>query len=248
MEKVKIAFFDFASCEGCQIELTNLGETFFMTLLDHVEIVEFREVMKERTTETIDIAFVEGSFTREADRERLESIRKRSNMVVAYGACAAIGGINSLKNHQNDYKECVYGKEKAPMPHLDSDLARPISEAIKVDYMIRGCPMDKDEFMYIVSHLLHGKQPVIPNNPVCVECKMRETICWYQDGDHCLGIVSRAGCGAPCPAHGVPCEACRGLVDRFNEDLLVQILIEKGGLSEQRAKTKAKMFTAFTGS
>ena len=58
MKKVKVAFFDFTSCEGCQIELTNLGETVFMGLLDHIEIVEFREAMSERTTQRIDIAFI----------------------------------------------------------------------------------------------------------------------------------------------------------------------------------------------
>ncbi|HPR64892.1 MAG TPA: hypothetical protein PK014_11790, partial [Thermoanaerobaculia bacterium] len=69
-KKVRVAFFDFASCEGCQVELTNLSDPVFLELLNHLEFVEFREVMKEQTTEPIDIAFVEGSFTREADRKR----------------------------------------------------------------------------------------------------------------------------------------------------------------------------------
>jgi coenzyme F420-reducing hydrogenase gamma subunit len=76
-----------------------------------VEFVEFREVMKEKTTEPIDIAFVEGTFTRESDRARLEDIRKRASIVIAYGACAATAGINALKNHTTDYKEFVYWKD-----------------------------------------------------------------------------------------------------------------------------------------
>ena len=103
--KVRVAFFDFACCEGCQAELTNLSDPIFVGLLDHVEFVEFREVMKERTTEPIDIAFVEGSFTREADRARLEDIRRRASIVIAYGACAATAGINAMKNHTDAYKE-----------------------------------------------------------------------------------------------------------------------------------------------
>jgi len=160
--KVKVAFFDFACCEGCQVELTNLSDPIFVGLLDHVEFVEFREVMKERTTEPIDIAFVEGSFTRESDRARLEDIRKRASIVIAYGACAATAGINAMKNHTTDYKEFVYGKD-ASMPHLESQNALPISAAIKVDYALHGCPMDRAEFVRVVSDLLHGKQPVIPN-------------------------------------------------------------------------------------
>jgi coenzyme F420-reducing hydrogenase gamma subunit len=243
MAKIKCAFFDFTSCEGCQIELTNFGDAAFLELLNHIEIVEFREAMSEKTTEQIDISFIEGSFSREEDRARLEDIRKRSNVVIAYGACSATGGINAMKNHQKDYKEDVYGKD-ANMPHLDTQAARPTSDAIKVDYAIHGCPMDRDEFIRIVSHLAHGKEPVIPNHPVCVECKSRETICRYQLDDHCMGVVARAGCGAPCPADGIPCEACRGYIDNPNEEALQKVLVENGGLSKERARSKPNMFTA----
>ena len=241
--KAKIAFFDFTSCEGCQIELTNLGEEVFMGLLEHVEFVEFREAMSETAQGMIDIAFIEGSFSREKDRKRLEDIRSRSKFVVAFGACAASGGITALKNHMPDYAKCVYGA-KADMPHLESQRASPVSAAIKVDYSIYGCPIDKNEFVYVVSHLLHGKEPVIPTHPVCVECKMRQTICRYQRGDHCLGVVARAGCGAPCPADGIPCEACRGFVEQADESALERLLVEKGGLSPEYAKIKSRLFTA----
>jgi len=243
MAKPKVAFFDFASCEGCQIEMTNFGDAAFLELLKHVDIVEFREAISEKTTEPIDIAFVEGSFTREADRARLEDIRRRAKIVIAFGACAATGGINALKNHQEDYKACVYGKD-AGMPHLDSQKALPISAAIKVDYSALGCPMSKYEVLQIVSHLLHGKEPVIPNHPVCVECKRNETVCRYDEGDHCLGQVARAGCGAPCPADGIPCEACRGFVDDPNQESLKKVLIEKAAFSTRRAEDKSRMFTA----
>lgn len=242
MSKPKVAFFDFACCEGCQIELTNYGDDVFLELLKHIEIVEFREAMTE-TADHIDIACIEGSFTREADRKRLESIRERADIVIAYGACAATGGINALKNHQNDYKTYVYQKD-AHMPHLDSQDAKPISSAIKVDYKINGCPMDKYEFLNIVSHLVHGKEPIIPNYPVCIECKRRETVCRFEMGDHCMGPITRAGCGAPCPADGIPCEACRGFVDNPNEAALKRLLIQKAGFSEKRAEEKSNMFTA----
>lgn len=241
-KKVKVASFDFASCEGCQIELTNMGEHIFMGLLDHIEFVEFREAMTETATE-IDVALVEGSFTREADRARLEDIRRRSKIVIAMGACAVSGGINALKNHQSDYKQAVYGKD-AGMPHLDSHDARPIATVIKVDYVLPGCPMNKDELVKVVSDLVHGKEPLIPNYPVCVECKLRETVCRYHLGEHCMGLVARAGCGAPCPAHGIPCEACRGFVDHPNTEALAMVLVEKGHLPKQRAETLSRMFTA----
>lgn len=242
-KKARLAWFDFTCCEGCQIELTNMGQDTFLGLLDHVDIVEMREVTSDRTTDPIDIALIEGSFSRESDRKKLEDIRKRAKVVIAYGACATTAGINALKNHQKDYKEYVYGKD-AKMPHLDSQKAQPISAAIPVDYSVHGCPIDRGELAYVVSSLLHGKDPVIPNHPVCVECKGRETVCRFHVNDHCLGLVARAGCGAPCPADGIPCEACRGFVDQPNHDALVQVLIEKGGLSKERAENRSRMFTA----
>ena len=243
MSKPKVAFFDFACCEGCQIEMTNYGAEPFLELLNHVEIVEFREAMTETTTEPIDIAFIEGSFTRESDRKRLERIRERAAVVIAYGQCACPGGINALKNHQDDYLEYVYGDD-ADMPHLDSQKAYGVDAAIKVDYYAYGCPVNKWEVLQIVLHLLHGKQPVIPNYPVCVECKRRETVCRYAEGDHCMGMVARAGCDAPCPAAGIPCEACRGFVDNPHVPALEKVLVERAGFSQKRAVEKALMFTA----
>jgi coenzyme F420-reducing hydrogenase gamma subunit len=242
-KKVKVAWFDFTCCEGCQIEMTNFGEPF-LELLQHVEPVEFREAMSE-TAEEIDIAFVEGSFTRECDRERLEKIRERAKIVITYGTCAVTGGINALKNHMDkeDYKACVYGDDK-DMPHLETDLAKPISAAIKVDYEIPGCPIERDEFIRIVSQLLHGVEPKLPKHPVCVECKLRETVCRYDLGDHCLGPIARAGCGAPCPAAGIPCEACREFVNEPNHKAIVKVLIENGKLSKAWAEKKSKLFTA----
>lgn len=243
MARPRVAFFDFTCCEGCQIEFTNYGDEAFLELIKHVDIVEFREAMSEKTTEPIDIAFIEGSFTREVDRARLEAIRARSAVVIAYGQCAASGGINALKNHQQDYREFVYGAD-AGLPHLDSQAAQPISAAIRVDYSAYGCPVNKYEVLQIVAHLLHGKEPVIPNYPVCVECKRRENVCRYAEGDHCMGMVARAGCSAPCPAYGIPCEACRGFVDHPNLPALEKVLLERAGFTPKRAAEKALLFTA----
>ena len=79
-KKVKIAFFDFADCEGCQLQITYLY-TDFLGLLDHCEIVNFREAMSERSDD-YDIAFVEGSITREHDVERVTKIRNNAKILI----------------------------------------------------------------------------------------------------------------------------------------------------------------------
>lgn len=239
--KPKVAFFDFACCEGCQLQIANLEEDV-IELAKLVDVVEFREVLTGNAPE-YDIAFVEGSLTRKEDEERLKDIRSRSKLVVAYGQCAVTGGINRLKNQwqsMDAVKKQVYGKNYN-MPHLGTYPTRGIDAVVKVDHYIPGCPIDRDEFLRVVKELLLGKKPVLPNYPVCVECKLRENACLFELGIVCLGPLARAGCGARCPSNGVACEACRGTVDNPNTNAMHEIL-EKYNYTVDQIKKKINIF------
>ena len=48
--KPRVAFFDFSSCEGCQLQIANLEEEI-LDLIEIVDVVSFREVMKEHSDE-----------------------------------------------------------------------------------------------------------------------------------------------------------------------------------------------------
>jgi len=65
-------------------------------ILKHCEIVNFREAFSEHS-DKYDIAFVEGSINRPHDEERVRRIRANAKVLVAYGACATIGGVNGLR-------------------------------------------------------------------------------------------------------------------------------------------------------
>lgn len=231
MSKPKLAIFDFACCEGCQLQIVNLEEGI-LDLLDVVEPVEWREAMSEQS-DTYDIALIEGSITRPEDEERVKKIRETASVVVAIGACATMGGVNKLKNsfEMHDVKSCVYG-DAAEMPHLDTMPTKAVSEVIKVDFQVHGCPMSKTEFTYIVRCLALGKTPVIPTYPVCVECKRNENVCRYEHNEVCLGPVTRAGCGAKCPTVGAWCFGCRGLVDDPNVDAAKDVMEQYGKTME----------------
>ncbi len=230
MSKPKVAFFDFTCCEGCQLTVIDSLQTC-PELLDAVEIVQFREAMSEKG-EDYQIAFVEGSLARPADEERLRGIRERAQVLIALGACAHLGGINAIRNRRplQKVREYVYG-DKAEW--FDAYEARPIGAATKVDYFIPGCPIDRDEFLSVVTALLQGREPKIPDYPVCVECKLKENVCLYDKGLTCLGPVARAGCGAICPSYGNSCEACRGLISNPNIDAAEDVLKEHGLTAEQ---------------
>jgi coenzyme F420-reducing hydrogenase gamma subunit len=239
--KPKIAFFEFTSCEGCQLTVVDTLQTH-PELLDVVEIVQFREAMSERGQD-YQIAFIEGSCTRPSDEPKLREIREQAQIVVALGACAHLGGVNSIRNRAElqNVREYVYGDKAA---WFDTYPARPIEAVIKVDAAIPGCPIDRNEFAMAVSHLLQGRMPNIPDYPVCIECKLLENVCMYQRGKTCLGPVTRAGCAAICPSYGDGCEGCRGFISKANLSSMKEVLIERG-MSEEDIDAKMTMFLTY---
>ena len=240
--KAKVAFFDFTSCEGCQLDILNLEGAEVLDLVNAVDIVNFREIKTERD-DNYDIAFVEGSISRESEIPRLQKIRSKAKVIIALGACACIGGINCLKNHlpMDEALRIVYGKDAK---YYDTIPARPIHAVIPVDYYVRGCPPTATEFLKVVKALLLGKKPEIPNYPVCVECKMAGNVCVFERGMTCLGPVARAGCSAICVTSGRHCWGCRGLVDEPNIDSEKDIL-QKYGLTVEQVIEKFKIYNTY---
>ena len=240
--KPKVAFFDFTGCEGCQLDALNLEPEAALDLLNAVDIVNFREVKTDRADD-YDIAFIEGSVTREPEIPRLEKIRSQAKVLVALGACACAGGINCLKNHLPMEKalEIVSGKAAA---NYDTIPARPVNAVVAVDYYVRGCPPVTSEVVKVIKALLLGRKPQIPNFPVCVECKMAGNICVFERGMTCLGPVTRAGCSAICVSSGRHCWGCRGLVDEPNINSEKDIL-KKYGLTVEQVADKFKIYGTF---
>ncbi len=209
LPKMKIAFFEFTSCEGCQLEFLNQGPEL-LDLLQHVEIVRFREAISN-LGEDYEIAVIEGAITTPKQEEQIKEIRSKAKLLVAIGACATSGGINTLKDLHplQEVREYVYGKDYEYFPTFK---VKPLSEVVKVDFNIRGCPPRTSDIVAIFKELLLGKIPFTPDYPVCVECKMKENPCTFDLGQVCLGPITRAGCGAWCPSFHDACEGCRGLI------------------------------------
>ena len=240
--KPKVAFFDFACCEGCQLTVVDALQTH-LELVEAVEIVQFREAISEKGEDYL-VAFIEGSCTRKEDEERLKKIREQAAIVVALGACAHTAGVNALKNIQpslQDVREYVYGER---WDWYNTYPARPISAVIKVDASIPGCPIDRFEFLEVVKQVLLGKTPAIPDYPVCVECKLKENVCLFDNGGVCLGPITRAGCGAICPTVGTSCEGCRGLIPNPNENAMKDVL-QEAGLTVEQLMSMRTVFNAY---
>lgn len=100
---------------------------------------------------------------------------------------------------------------------------------MRVDFELRGCPINKVQLLDVVSAFLHGRKPAVPNHSVCVECKLRGTVCvMVARGAPCLGPVTQAGCGAICPAYYRGCYGCFGPKETPNTASLAHVLADAG--------------------
>lgn len=236
-----VAFFDLSCCEGCQLQVANLGEEL-LEVLKLVELVEFREVMSETWPGRIDIAFVEGSVTDGEAEERLRGIRARAEVLVAYGSCATIGGVNGMKNRRplGETQAVVYGDQGGRFPTRNT---RAVHQVVPVEYSVHGCPIYPPAFLRVLQAALAGLPYPVPDHAVCVECKFNENVCMYDKGVTCLGPVTRAGCNAWCINAGNVCYGCRGLVSNPNRAGAEEVL-RRYGLDAELIANKMTMYSA----
>ena len=215
MARPKLAVFKFASCDGCQLSLLS-AEDELLAIAGAVEIAYFLEARTQTIEGPYDVGLVEGSITTAHDAERIKDIRKQCKFLITIGACATAGGIQALRNWAN--VEEFIGQVYAHPEYISTlGASTPIGEHVLVDFELRGCPINKQQLVEVISALLRGARPRLPNYSVCVECKRRGTVCVaVTQGITCLGPVTQAGCGAICPAYRRECFGCYGPKERSN--------------------------------
>ncbi len=219
MPRPRLAVVKFASCDGCQLSLLDC-EDELIAVAGAVEIVNFPEASRAMQPGPYDVTLVEGSITTAHDAERIRQMRADSGLLVTIGACATSGGVQALRNFADvdEMVRAVYAR-----PDFISTLATstPISDHVKVDFELRGCPIDKRQLLEVVSALLAGRRPVVPAHSVCVECKLAGKVCvMVAHGTPCLGPVTHAGCGALCPGYHRGCYGCFGPAETANTGAL----------------------------
>jgi coenzyme F420-reducing hydrogenase gamma subunit len=186
-----------------------------------VEIALFPEATSAVVKGPYDLSLVEGSITTPHDAHRIQQVRKQSKALITIGACATAGGIQALRNFADvdDYVAAVYA---SPAYIKTLATSTPISAHVKVDYELNGCPINKVQLLEVLSAFLAGRRPAIASHSVCVECKLRGTVCVMVKGTPCLGPVTHAGCGAICPTYNRGCYGCFGPMEGPNTAALAQ--------------------------
>ena len=221
--KPKLAVFKFASCDGCQLTLLDC-EDELLAVADRVQIAYFPEATRAQVRGPYDLTLVEGSITTPDDANRIREIRRQSERLVAIGACATAGGIQALRNFA-DVREYVGAVYASPEYITTLETSTPISQHVRVDLELRGCPISKRQLLEAITAVLAGRRPNLPPDPVCAECKARGVVCLaVAEGVPCLGPVTQAGCGALCPAFRRGCFGCFGPVETPNAPRMAERL------------------------
>ena len=168
-DRPSLAVWKFASCDGCQLTLLDC-EDELLAVADQLEIAYFLEASSATVAGPYDLSLVEGSITTPEDAERIRTIRTQSRTLVTIGACATAGGIQALRNF-GDVGELMQIVYATPAYLSTLTTSTPISDHVTVDFELRGCPIDRQQLLEVISAFLVGRAPGVPDQSVCVECK-----------------------------------------------------------------------------
>lgn len=225
--KPKLAVWKFASCDGCQLSLLDC-EDELLAVAGAVEIANFPEASRAVVKGPYNISLVEGSITTPHDAERIHQVRRASTFIITIGACATAGGIQALRNFKDvrEFTSVVYA---SPQYISTLNKSTPISDHVRVDYELHGCPINKYQLVEVLNAFLNGRRPAIPPHSVCTECKRSGIVCvMVAHGTPCLGPVTHAGCGALCPSYNRGCFGCYGPMESPNTAGLARGWVQLG--------------------
>lgn len=194
--KKTLTIFSLHCCGGCSQEFLSDYQSIGQ-LADCFDITE----PDDYGHDSIDVALVEGHLKSEKEEKNLKLIRKIAKTVVAIGACAHLSGVGSQKKS-----------------------TKTVSDVIKVDYIIPGCPISKKELYHCLMDLYWGKKFTLPDLAVCFECRQNGNKCLLKDNKICLGPITRMGCDSICVNNGEACLGCRGHIPAPNIEKIKEAL------------------------
>ena len=201
-DKPKIGFYWCASCGGCEEAVVDFAEDI-LGVIEAVDIVFWPVAMdfKKKHIEampdkSIAATLLNGAIRTSEQEEMARMLRRKSQYLIAYGACAQLGGIPSLANQFPREQLLRYVYEEAPTvvneaktrPQTSSqnngctmtlpefrNVVRTLDQVVDVDFYIPGCPPTPKITKAAISALLEGKLPpkgsvLAPDVALCEQC------------------------------------------------------------------------------
>ena len=201
-EKPKVAIYWLTACGGCDEAIVDLNEAI-LTVADAVEIVlwpvamDFKyESIRKMKKGDIALTILHGAVRNSEQEEMAKLLREKSQLVLAFGACACFGGTPGLANFRSkedifnwvyqDAPTVVNPKKNLPQTKFQIggdtltlpeffDRVHPLNHIIDVDYYLPGCPPPPHLIANAVFAVLEGKLPpkgatLAPAKPLCDGC------------------------------------------------------------------------------
>jgi coenzyme F420-reducing hydrogenase gamma subunit len=170
-----------------------------------------KESMRPESIDKVDVLVFTGYATK-ADASRIKALSANSKQVVAYGTCPYSGGIFGLQNQRGGS-------------------VIPLSNAIRPDISVLGCPPSPDEMMQILDASTKSD-----GEALCKSCSKSfeegyfteipryGTIegngkCFNNEGIPCSGVVSKK-CAQRCIDFETPCRGCVESSKRASSSML----------------------------
>ncbi len=206
-DRPKIAFYWCAACGGCEEAVVDLEEKI-LDVVAAVDIVLWpvaldfkRKDVESMPDGSIFAALINGAIRTTEQEEVVRMLRRKAKVVVAFGACAQLGGIPGLANlwdRDSIFKQVYVESPSATNPehvlprmvHKDNgrtltlpgffDSVRTLGQVIDVDYVIPGCAPKPGIIIAAVQALLSGNLPpkgtvLAPDHALCEDCRRKDT-------------------------------------------------------------------------
>jgi len=205
--KPKVAIYWCASCGGCEEAVVDLGPAL-LDVAATVDIVFWPVALDFKYSDVealadgeIAVSFVNGAIRTDEQAEIAKLLRRKSGLLVAFGACATSGGIPGLANLTSkqeifrvsylqspsvDNESGVVPAEHTTVGAIEADLpgfweqAHALDQVVDVDYYLPGCPPTPEIIGAALAAILEGRLPdkgawLSSDRALCDTCPRRET-------------------------------------------------------------------------
>jgi NAD-reducing hydrogenase small subunit len=167
MKKAKIATVWLDGCSGCHMSLLDM-DAALIALARKIDLVYGPLVDAQEFPEEVDVTLVEGAVSSADDLSKIQKIRQHTRALISIGDCAVTGNVPAMRNSipvnkllHGIYIERAQENRVVPTDRVPALLkqARPVSEFVKVDYCLPGCPPPSKSIVTVITNLLEGRKP-----------------------------------------------------------------------------------------
>lgn len=206
-QKPKLALYWASSCGGCEIAVLGLHEKI-LDVAAAFDIVFWPCVMDFKYADVeamedgeIDVCFFNGAIRNDENAHLAHLLRRKSKVLVAFGACAFGGSMPGLANFYDrdtmfnwiymDSPTTINPDKVLPQKRYDTpegelvlpgfwNTVKTLAQVVPVDYFLPGCPPEAQSIEAAVTAIVAGELPppgsVIGSDvTVCDECKRTKT-------------------------------------------------------------------------